>query len=330
MTTLSERTNIIKQLKYALSIVAMLAVASCGKNHSNPVNRTFDSILDLYDEYRVVHLGERHWNMTDYDFRISLINYPRFAEVVDDIVIESGNYLYQHVLDEFIVELKDPPKSELQKVWRNTVVTTGVWDATIYKEFIYAVRAVNEGLSPDQRIRLIAAEPPIEWSKVHTVDEFQAYFCQRSTHTPAIIKTEVIDKGRKAFVVYGGAHFYKSGGTMAGCAKNIRANLEEMTGIQVFNIEPVSGDETYPWNFNDVIPSDSVPLFLNLTKTDASAYMTAPLSANIFGEQEVLYDGVLYLGPGPDLEADYDPEAANDSVYQTEFERRRAIESQRW
>jgi hypothetical protein len=142
---------------------------------TNDNNGTFDSILDLYEKYDIVHLGERHWNMTDYNFRVALLNYPRFAEIVDDIVIESGNYLYQDVLDRYILELEDVPKSDLQKVWRNTVVVSGVWDATIYKDFIHAVRKVNEGFPREKRIRLIAAEPPIDWSEVNTEDEWFSF-----------------------------------------------------------------------------------------------------------------------------------------------------------
>lgn len=290
-------------------------------------NDTFDAILNLFEKYDMVHLGDRHWNMTDYNFRLALLNYPRFAEVVDDIVIESGNYLYQDVLDRFILELEDVPKPDLQKVWRNTVVVSGVWDATIYKDFIYAVRKINESLPREKRIRLIAAEPPIDWSKVNTEPEWYSFQAQRSTHTPKVVKSEVIDKGRKAFIIYGGAHFYKEDDFWGGCSGNLRKNLETLTDKPVFSILPLSGDDPFVKNFQDTIGVTELPLFVNLENSKLSK-----LPGNLFfpearGKLGGFTDGILYFGTEPDAEAEYDPEAANDSTYQAELERRRAIES---
>lgn len=297
---------------------------SCG---SETPNTTFDSILDLFEQYDVVHLGERHWNMTDYDFRVAFVNYPRFAEVVDDIVIESGNYLYQDILDHYVLELEDMPKSELQKVWRNTVVTSGVWDATIYKDFIHAVREVNEGLPPAKRIRLIAAEPPIDWSKVNSADQWMSYLSQRSTHTPGVVKAEVIDKGRKALIIYGAVHFFKSGGSTDACARNIRSYLEEHARGRVFSILPLSGDDVLSREIQDSVASDDLPQFIDLRTSafsDLLWEMSLETGPRTLGD---IVDAILYFGPGPDLEAEYDPEAARDSTYQAECERRRTIES---
>jgi hypothetical protein len=317
--------GISRFLKPVSGIFAIMLIIFCVGNGEN---KTYDSILDLYEEYDMVHMGERHWNMTDYNFRMALLNYPRFTEVVDDIVIESSNYLYQDVLDRYILELDEVPKSELQKVWRNSVVVSGVWDATIYKDFIYEVRKVNEDLSREKRIRLLAAEPPIDWSKVNTESEWFSFLGQRSTHTPKVVKSEVIDKGRKAFIIYGGAHFYKDDDPFGGCSGNLRKNLEKLTGKPVFSILPLSGDDPFVKNFQDTTGAVGLPLFINLNTSRLSK-----LPGNIFfpearGRLRDFTDGILFFGTGPDEEAEYDPEAAKDSVYQAERERRRAIESQ--
>jgi hypothetical protein len=264
--------------------------------------------------------------MTDYDFRIALLNYPRFTEVVDDIVIESGNHLYQGVLDEYVLELKNVPMSRLQMVWRNTVVPTGVWDATIYREFIQATRSVNEALPYDKRIRLIASEPPIDWGKVETADDWWSYLAQRSTHTPEVIKSEVIDKSRKALVVYGGAHFYRSSNVVP-VPGRMRENLEALVGSRVFTILPLSGADEYARRFGEAVGVDHYPVFVNLKTSELSRAQGDLFFGEATGYLGDFTDGVLYLGPGPDAQAEYDPEAANDSSYQAELERRRAIES---
>lgn len=316
-------TDAGKSLKMVLSLVAVLTLISCTRHTS-----VFDSILDLYERYDVVHLGERHWNMTDYNFRVSFVNYPRFTEVVDDIVIESGNYLYQDILDAYVLELKAVPKSDLQKVWRNTVVPTGVWDATIYKDFVHAVREVNEMLPRETRIRLIAGGPPIDWSEVNTFGEWWSYLAQRSTHAPRVIKSEVIDKGRKALVIYGGAHFYRSS-KVVDVPGRLRTNLEELIEEPVFSILPLSGHDVGSRKFQEVATISEVPQFINLETSELSTLRGDLFFEEASGSLGDFTDGILYLGPGPDLEAGYDAEAARDSSYQVELERRRAIESQR-
>jgi hypothetical protein len=319
--------HIGRSLIFTCGVIVAVVFISCGENS---VNSSFDSILDLYEQYDVVHLGERHWNMTDYNFRIGLVNYPRFAEIVDDIVIESGNYLYQDILDKYILELEDVPRSDLQKVWRNTVVTSGVWDATIYKEFVYAVREVNERLPLAERIRLIAAEPPIDWNKVNTADEWMSYFCQRSTHTPRVIKSEVIDKGRKAFVIYGGAHFFKSHEPFGTCTENIRINLEKLINEPIFSILPMSGNDQSSMKFQEVVGVNDIPHFINLKTSELSNLDGNQFFAEAFCKLGEFTDGIIFFGTESDEEAEYDPEAANDSSYQVEYDRRRSIVDQWW
>jgi erythromycin esterase-like protein len=48
-------------------------------------------ILKLFNSYQVVGLGEGpHGNLEGHAFRLKLLRDPRFTEVVDDILVESG------------------------------------------------------------------------------------------------------------------------------------------------------------------------------------------------------------------------------------------------
>ncbi|UCE20087.1 MAG: hypothetical protein JSV84_07020 [Gemmatimonadota bacterium] len=294
------------------------------QNNASAAKKAFDQILSLYTEYDIVHIGERHWNLTDYNFRVALIGYPRFAEVVNDIVIESGNYLYQKMLDEYILELRDVLDEELCKVWRNTVVTSGVWDAPIYKEFVLAVRKVNEKLPRKKRLRLIAAEPPIDWSKVNTWEEMAPFFGARSIHTPEIIKSEVLNKGRKALIIYGGAHFYPSSNDFAGCGR-LRTYLENIIQDKVFSILPLSGEDIFSINFHRQIGVDQFPFFLRVDESKLASFPGKLFFVEAYGTLSEFTDGVLYFGPYPDKYAEYDSVATNDSTYQEELERRKSI-----
>src|SRR5678815_5224298 len=83
------------------------------------------AILDAFKTHDVVALSDAHGNLQNHAFRLSLIRDPRFADVVDDIVIELGNSRYQDLADRF-VSGTDVPLALLRKVWDDTTgVTAG-------------------------------------------------------------------------------------------------------------------------------------------------------------------------------------------------------------
>jgi hypothetical protein len=259
--------------------------------------------------------------MTDFNFRVALINYLPFAEVVDDIVIEAGNYLYQDMLDDYILKLKDVPDEELCKIWRNHVISNGVWDATIYKDFIYEVRKVNEKLPPEKRIRLIAAEPPIDWSKIKTGDEMAPFLAARCTHAVDVMKSEVLGKNRKTFIIYGGAHFYRSS-NVVDIAGRLRTSLEEVMQRRLFTILPLSGDDEYSRNFQKEFGVDKLPFFLHVKESELSWIPGDQFFGEAWGTLAGFTDGVLFFGIQTDEVAEYDSVAANDTTYQNEKNRR--------
>jgi hypothetical protein len=283
-----------------------------------------NEILTLFEDYDVVHIGERHWNMTDYNFRTALVEHPRFVEEVDDIVIESGNYLYQDLLDDYILKLKDIPDDTLCKVWRDFVLPRGTWDATIYKDFVITVRRVNESLPREKRIRLIAAEPPIDWSKVTPPEEIAPFYAARSTHTPKVIESEILRQDRKALVIYGGAHFFRTSNVVS-CAGRLRADLENRMGGKVFVILPLSGENVYSRNFHNKADVDKLPYFVRVKESKLASFQGDLFFGEANGTLEDFTDGVLYFGLKPDAVAEYDPVAANDLAYQKELKRREAL-----
>lgn len=80
-------------------------------------------------------LGEGiHGNEQGHQFRLALIRNHRFAETVNDIVVEFGNSLYQDVMDRF-VRGEDVSYDALRQVWQNTTQPNAVWDRPIYEDF---------------------------------------------------------------------------------------------------------------------------------------------------------------------------------------------------
>jgi hypothetical protein len=128
------------------------------------------AILAAFDKYAVVGMPEGHGMKDQDDFILSLIRNPAFSEKVNDIEVECGNSLYQSILDQYIAG-EDLPFTEVQKVWRNTTQTTcGTWQ--FFDEFFPLVRAVNQKLRPERRLRVLAGDPPIDWNQVKGPDDF--------------------------------------------------------------------------------------------------------------------------------------------------------------
>jgi hypothetical protein len=92
------------------------------------------AILAAFDKYEVVAMPEDH-GMRDLDELIfALIRNPAFAAKVNDVVVESGNSLYQSVLDRYVGG-EDVPLTEVRKVWRNTTQPIcGVWGFGFFEQ----------------------------------------------------------------------------------------------------------------------------------------------------------------------------------------------------
>lgn len=165
-----------------------------------------DIVVAAFEHFNLVALGERHWVREDSQFRLRLLQKPAFARMVNDIVIEFGNPLHQTALDRF-VDGCDVPVFELRKLWQDTT-QPGTWDSPVYEEFIVAVRALNGRLPPSGRLRVLAADYPIDWRST-TADTLPAGD-SRDAFAAALIKREVVNKNRSALVIFGSAHLYRS------------------------------------------------------------------------------------------------------------------------
>ena len=78
-----------------------------------------DAVLQAFQTHRLVGLGETHGLQNHHDVLEMLLNDPRIPEVVDDIVIEFANALYQPTIDHFIAG-RPVDNVDLRPVWRNT------------------------------------------------------------------------------------------------------------------------------------------------------------------------------------------------------------------
>ena len=254
-------------------------------------------MLDLFKTYQVVGLGEGpHGNVEGHAFRLKLIRDPRFPDVVNDILVESGTVRYQAVMDRYI-RGESVPRQELRRAWEDTTNPGTNWDKPMYEEFFTAVRDVNAKLPNEKKLRVLLGDPPIAWEFVRKRSDLRRWNMQRDPHAFAVLKRESLSKHRKALVIYGDGHFQGRG-----FKANSLTNLIERAGTRMITISVQYGPLI---KIQPSVATWKTPSFAMIRGTTigqkyyAQFYPMPPApgwNAVLMQDQ---FDAVLYLSPKP-------------------------------
>jgi hypothetical protein len=303
-------------------------------------------IIEAFQTHSVVALCDGgHGCEQAYAFRVSLIRDPRFADVVNDIVVECGNALYQEMMDRFIFG-EDVPEKELRQAWQNTTQVHAVWDKPVFEGLFREVREMNASLPKDRQLRVLLGDPPIDWAKIRNAEEHREA-CRAAGDRDGcpvdIINREVLAKGRKALVVYGGMHLLRrnpywefndreeADRLFEAPAHTIVALLEGQ-GVKVWSIwSPVAADPAalQPDVASWPVPSLAVIRDTPLGKASFRSYYphaiirvrdgvreqsgVDPIRSPVMQDQ---FDAILYLGPPAGLTwSQVSPELLRDPDY---------------
>jgi hypothetical protein len=174
-------------------------------NEPNPQD-AIKAILAAFDKYEVVGMGAAHGNQDLDDFILRLIRDPGLPGRINDIAVECGNSLYQPILDRYIAG-EDVRIEDARQVWRNTTQPMCSVSA-FYEELFPLVRRINQKLPPQKKFRMLACDPPIDWSKVKTPSDFSLHFMMRDPNIASVMEKEVLSKHRKALMLFGTGHLY--------------------------------------------------------------------------------------------------------------------------
>ena len=198
-----------------------------------------DGIFTAFATHPLVGIGEWHGLAQEADFYAALIRDPRFARDVGNIVLETGSASQQAVVDRY-VNGDTVPYAELRRVWSDPVgwtpTVTYIGSINVYA----ALRAVNLTLPPDKRIKVSLGDPPIDWSQIRTKADWEPLLKERDKHPADLIAREILSKGKKALVIYGGLHMGMFG---AGKYFNLRAQIEAKQPGAWFVVVPYVGFE---------------------------------------------------------------------------------------
>lgn len=293
------------------------------------------AILKAFETYEVVAMPAAHGEKDIDDFILSLIRDPRFPATVNDIVVECGNSRYQATLDRYIAG-EDVPFTEVQHVWRDTTVQQMCGASGFYEQLFPLVRALNQSLPAASRLRMVAADPPIDWSKIQTPQDLTPFF-DRDGSIASVMESEVLSKHRKALMLFGIFHILHGGGPGQGDAVT---RYEHVYPGRTFVITELG----YYGTAGEPLPELNAPgaVWPSLLKTknsslgspSLSAFMPTPITTDqdcnvvdAFGgithSVADQIDAFLYLGPQrTQLVEPLPADIALDRAYRAEWLRR--------
>jgi hypothetical protein len=135
-----------------------------------------------------------------------MIRNPEFVCRADDIVVEFGNSRLQELADSY-ASGGNVTDNELQSLWRETSVPL-TWNSPVYRQFYETVREINQKHLCARPIRIVLADPPLDWSKIKAAKDY-AQWADRDASYADVVEREVLSKHHRAFLLAGQFHVVK-------------------------------------------------------------------------------------------------------------------------
>ena len=177
-----------------------------GSGPTDPI----DYIRSSLEEFPIVVMTEgSHATLAPHLFLRRVVSDLGVLAVADVIMVEFAAGQQQAVLDAYI-RGEEVPFDALSRVWRDTGQSpNGPWDSPIYQELLAVIREANLSLPPDQRVRVLAGDPPIDWEGIETREEFQAARLPRDQYAADLAIEQAFGQDKKVLIIFGGAHVPK-------------------------------------------------------------------------------------------------------------------------
>jgi hypothetical protein len=164
-----------------------------------------EGVISALRANQLVAISDPHGSATGQMFIRQLIADQRFAELVDDIVVEIGNARYQTLVDDYVNGTAND-EAAMAEAWMNTTVANQISGDV---EWFRLVRQINRKRPAGRPMRILLGDPPIDWTNVQTREDHFKWLAQRDSFPAALIQTEVVAKERRALIVYGHLHYQR-------------------------------------------------------------------------------------------------------------------------
>jgi hypothetical protein len=285
----------------AVGVLALLAGVPGARDQATPARRAVPldpvaAIIDAFSTHPLVCLGDAHGDRLGDAFRLKLIEDPRIADLVENVVIETGNVRYQDRVDRF-VNGENVDQQAIEQVWLDTAVPQSA--SREIPSVVLAVRRLNA--TRPRHMRVLVGEPPIPWVTLETEEQLRTWQAQPQFSSEAfaadLIRREVLAKKQRALVFYGAGHFFRhphsqSIVTLLEAAQAKTLTIWTNAGAELSSLQPdVAG-----WPAPSVarlrgttLGRVGMSVFLGPNAGDVSPEWLVPI--------EEQFDAVLYLGP---------------------------------
>jgi len=294
------------------------------------------AILAAFDKYEVVAMPQGHGMQDLNDFILTLIRNPAFSEKVNDIEVEFGNSLYQPILDRYIAG-ENVSFTEVQKVWRQDGQPAPGASAFV-EQLFPLVRALNQKLPPGRRLRVLAGDPPVDWSQVKSMNDV-IRLVHRDASIASVMEKEVLSKHRKALMLFGTFHLMHGvGGSGVSLYEkdypNVTLVISEL-GIFDTDLPTLSSSRLASWPIPSLARAKGtwlgaldlghfIPPAIRIDEKDCQVHNEFPKALQ--KPMEDLVDAFLYLGPQDlRLREKIPADIALDADYRAEFQRGAAM-----
>jgi hypothetical protein len=319
-----------------LPLIGAISTAQAPTKSADPIPEpAISAILAAFDKYEVVAMPQGHGMQDLNDFIFSLVRNPAFSEKVNDIEVEFGNSLYQPMLDRYMAG-ENVPFTDVQKVWRKTGQPANGASAFV-EQFFPLVRALNQKLPPERRLRVLAGDSPVDWDQIKSMEDV-IRLVHRDESIASVMEKEVLSKHRKALMLFGTFHtMHGTPGSAVSLYEKDYPNLTfVISGLGIFDTDlPSLHDSKF---VNWPIPALALAKGTWLGALDLSHFIPPgnrmDQDCNVHHDfpkalqkpMEQFVDAFLYLGPQDlSLREKIPADIALDVTYRTELQRGSAM-----
>jgi len=292
------------------------------------------AILEAFRTHRIVSYPGGHTDGNEGQAQLrALIRDPRFASIVNDIVVEFGSSRYQDLMDRY-VRGEDVSESAVRVAWLNAVQAGTALDNANTAAFFRNVREVNAALPAERKLRVLLGDPPMDWDNIRNKADFRKWVIQRDSYPADLVRREVLAHDRRALIVYANGHLIRqeilTNYDMSTWQAQSIVSLLEAAATRVFTVR-TDGDlarwqaDTASWK----------PMSLTIVRgttigaADFSDFESVSQRYRVQGEEnfvplpreqwvsrrlEEIVDAILYVGRGR-TSAPIAPELCADTAY---------------
>jgi hypothetical protein len=313
-------------MRGSISLLSIVLVASSSRvasqgtpqaSASPAMAAVADDLAAAFDEHRFVFLGSTHGDAKIHEFLLCLLSRPAFQRRVTDVLVEWGNPVHQRLVDRYLLTLEPVPEIELGAVWFDTDYPLLWARLPQIPQFYAAVRAINQGLEPARRIRVLGGCEPVDWSTVRTAVDLARYPYKNNWAAHVVAEHFALQPEKRLLVVYGDRHIDHDAGPL------MLALEEKIDRAQLFTIGTIRALESGEKELVARLGDPSRPFLLGapglpaLESSPRDLFYARPDSLASF------FDAVLYLGPEADRDLSNSLELS--AAQRAELARREAI-----